>query len=125
PEVFTPDFIQSLTALLTDKNINVRSSAASVLHQVAETNSGSFTPEIIQSLTGLLINQDYMMHSEQTILILGSLAQSKPEVIQSLAGLLNEKESNVRYRTAFALEQLARNDPASFPVQLVSSLLAM
>jgi len=125
PEFFTPEIVQSLTVLLSDKNINVRSGAASILRKLAVTNPKSFTPEIIQSLADLLIKQDYMMHSEQTILILGSLAQSKPEVSRSLAGLLDEKDSDVRYRAAFALEQLARIDPTSFPVKIVPSLLAL
>jgi HEAT repeat protein len=125
PEFFTAEIIQSLMALLTDKNISVRLSAASILRQLAETNPRSFTPESIQSLTALLINQDYIMYSEESIIILGVLAQTKPEVSWSLAALLADKDRDVRYRAAFALEQLAKNAPASFRAEMVSSLFAL
>ncbi|HLO27566.1 MAG TPA: sister chromatid cohesion protein PDS5 [Anaerolineales bacterium] len=122
---FTSEMVQSLTARLSDQEAGTRSRAASTLRQLAEAKPALFTPEIVQSLTALLTGKDYVIYSDPVMLVLGPLVERQPEVDQSLIVLLRDKDSSVRSRAAFALEQLARNDPASFTPELVHALAVL
>jgi HEAT repeat protein len=125
PESFTSETLQALITRLTNKNIYIRSDAASILRQLAETNPKAFTPGIVRSLTSLLIDKNYVMHSDAVLSVLGPLMQSEPEVRRSVTALLSEKDGDVRSRVVFAIEQLARNDPATLTPEFVQPLIAL